>query len=405
MTPLLSIVIITAIALAGSVFFNRFHISSWWMKGLAYSGLLYVLMGCLSGPEVLHILTVKVLDGLNILVTLVLGWVGFLVGLQTKYRGLKRFPLKYYLNGFINYLIAFVLSFTLLSLTSYLLKLNFLEIRDIFILSLTGAISSPIIIGSLLKNERVHAKLSYWLQFNAAFDNLLGVVSIGIWFSLFTYLKLDGQAGIKILRVVIPLLVAGMGYIIYRTLFDLLKSRQERLILNLGSLLVVVGTAYYYGQSILFVSFVFGSILANSRINTRALYRSVQDIEKPLYILLLFFAGAYFSVSPSKNLILLIGLYFGTHFISKIFMGPISNRSHLIREKVPVWIGIGNIGMGGLSLAMIIEYFLLSGAGPNGLLLSVLILSILINDLIAFRYLQGVVVIGSRVKKNLLSIK
>ena len=110
MTSLLSIVLIVLLAFAGSVVFKKIRIRSTLFESIAYTGILYIVLGYLLSPNVFGVFNQNILNDLNILFALVLGWAGFLVGLQAKLTGMLRFPPMYFRYTITNTLLVFLLS-------------------------------------------------------------------------------------------------------------------------------------------------------------------------------------------------------------------------------------------------------------------------------------------------------
>ena len=84
MTPLLSIILLFIIAYAGFTLYKKFGVSQFWLKLLVDSGSLHLFIGIIVGPYLLQLISSEILSQLNFLVALVLGWAGFLIGLQVK---------------------------------------------------------------------------------------------------------------------------------------------------------------------------------------------------------------------------------------------------------------------------------------------------------------------------------
>jgi hypothetical protein len=59
------------------------------------SGLIYVFLGLSLGKSGLNVLSPAVLEGLKPLISLGLGWIGFIFGFQLEYKYLRRFPQNY----------------------------------------------------------------------------------------------------------------------------------------------------------------------------------------------------------------------------------------------------------------------------------------------------------------------
>ncbi len=383
MTSLLSIVVLVLLAYTGSRFILKWKIQNTFLKSIAFTGIIYITLGYLLSSKALNIVTVEITEQLKIVFALVLGWAGFLIGLQTKFSGLKRFPVKYYRYSALGFLIGFAVTFLLLYgiLNKWLLYT--IDFHSLLILSLAGAVTSPIMVAVVVRDHRVQARLSHLLQFNAAFDNLLGVLMIGIIVLANAFLVQD-SVYLTVLHGIIVLAVSIVAAGIYASLTKEKISAEENFLYVIGLLLFVVGSALYFGMSILLASMIFGIVTANISGDTRRLYQNIQQLEKPMYILLLIFAGLNLHLDVNYTLLF---LFFLVHIFAKLIAEYTANYSLGREERHEGWLGFGNIGMGGLSLAIILDFNLIYG-GPFPELLLIIITALFFQDGIALQYLE-----------------
>ena len=178
MTPLLSLILLVLIAYIGAVFLHNIKTSSSIFKGITNSGIIYLLLGYVIGPNGLLVLDKKVLTDLSLVIAFVLGWTGFIIGLQINAKQMLRFPPAYYWKT----LFIFSISFLFLTSGIFVINLfiyNILTLSEIVVLSIAGSISSPLLIGLLKKDYKIRGKLIHFLQFHSAYDNMVSIVIIG----------------------------------------------------------------------------------------------------------------------------------------------------------------------------------------------------------------------------------
>jgi len=384
MTSLLSIVILVILAYSGSLIFQKITIKNTFLKSITFTGILYIILGFLLSPSVMNIFNPGVIEQLNIIFALVLGWAGFLIGLQTKTSGLKRFPVQYYRYSTINYLIVFGITYGLLYLILNLFLQQKINVQSLLVLSLAGAVTSPIMLAVVIRDNRVRARLAHLLQFQAAYDNLLGVFTIGIIVLVVVLLGKEPFLIVAI-RGVVVLVVSIVTALVYRFLARDNINEEESFLYIIGLLLFLVGIALYLGMSILMASLIFGIVIANTIKNTRKLYHSIQQIEKPMYILLLIYVGI--NISFQVNYLIIIS-FFIIHIVAKIVAEYFANYTLKKNERHSGLLGFGSIGMGGLSLAIILDYYLANAGHTNEGLLLTIIIALLLQDGMALKYLE-----------------
>jgi Kef-type K+ transport system membrane component KefB len=390
MTALLSLVLLVFIAYLGSIFFQKVKISKPWIKCLACTGSLYLLLGYLIGPNLFNVFNKEISQQLNVLYALVLGWIGFLIGLQANVKSIKRFQKEYFRFATINIIIALVISFIALYQSFHLLDRFFNE-TEIFILAIAGAVTSPIMIAVISREYKLSGRVSYLLQFAAAFDNMLGIILVGLVMSYTNDISFLNIYNPGVLIIFVSIIIGTIASYLFCLLSRDMKTDQEIFLLVLGLLLFIVGIAFYLKQSLLFISFVFGFGIANLPVNAKKIYLSIQQVERPLYILLLIFVGANLKFE-SKEYWFYLAVFMAVNLFAKMISGYFANFSMSQNSRIHKTIGMANLSMGGLSLAIILDFHLTNVSGYSQLLLFILAVSLVINDIISFKYLEKKIV-------------
>jgi len=356
MTPLLGIIFLFILAYIGSFLYERYHLATGWTKVLLYSGSLNLVIGYLIGPHFFGLLSDAIIGKLYVLVALVLGWAGFLIGLQAKVSELKRFQSTYYLYSGLNFLLTFFGLFFILFFMDLVFKLN-LDLPVIILLAILGTVSSPILVGLLKEKLNLRGPLIHLIQFSVALDNMVGVICFGL---VTLFIKQFFYKDVHILVMIFGsfLFSLFMSWLFYKISIMIDNLHQFFLVL-IGFVLVIVGVALNLNQSVLLISFIFGVVLTNLPVDTRKLYQSIDNAEKPLYYLMMIFIGAIIGkIGIEDLLIVLIMVVF--RLAIKYLAGNFARfplrtlRIHYSR------IGLPKIGMGGIALAMALDFHLSS---------------------------------------------
>ena len=381
MTPLLSFIILLIIAYIGSVIYTKIKVESIWLKGFSYSGSIYLVIGFLIGPNLLGLLTEDIIRQLNVLVGFVLGWTGFLIGLQVKRSEMKKYPKSYFLFSSLNFLIVFCSVFVILTL-AIVFDLFHIKTVHIAVISIITAVSSPILIGVLKHDFKLRGRIIHLLQFSVAFDNILAIIFFGVFLMTFDH-DLNYIITEFIFVVVTILLILIISWIFYSLTKQIENIRQFFLIL-IGSLIIIVGIALNLNISILFTSFIFGIIVTNLPVNIRKLYQSIINVEKPLYYLMLIFIG---SSITNLNLLLFIvlGIFVVVRYLLKYVAGYIARLPIIHAERPVSTIGFAYIGIGGIGLAIALDFYLANITETSVIILVLVSGMLLINDFFALK--------------------
>jgi len=395
MTSLLTILILVSLSFLGSYIFSKLKSDNAFINSAAYTGIFYILMGVILGPHAADIINQLIMNELSILYSLVLGWAGFLIGLQTNLKGLRRFSRQFYLYSASNILVVILVTFFLFIAVNNYFNWNY-GILSLFILTISGAVTSPILFGYFVRDYRVFPESSYLLQFNSAFDNIIGVILFGIILAAGNIVSNAGQAGIELL---FAFGISIIAIAVYYYLSKEFKNEEEKFLLLIGLLLIVDGAALYFNQSVIFMSYIFGFGLANAHIKTRGLLRDINQLEKPMYILLLIFVGANLTYSSPMYFAVFL-FFFLIHLAGKLFSGWLTN--HALPEKLRLGplMGMGNLGLGGLSLAMILDFHLIKQSAETSIFLFAIVITLFIQDTMSWYYLRKVLVKNPRKVKR-----
>ena len=395
MTPLLTLVLLVVIAFLGALVFKKYKLDNPIINSLAYTGSLYFVLGYILGPAVLDFINQKIIKELSVLYALVLGWAGFLIGLQANVKKMRRFPFKYYAYSLSNILIVLFISFGTLIVYSFYVGGGW-GIVDLLVLSIAGMITSPIIFGIIFRDYRVVPEAMHILQFNSAFDNLVGVVAFG---AVIAFASINTGLGTLGFALLFSVVIALIAVAIYYFLSPELESAEERFLLLLGLLFVVDGVALYFNQSLIFLSFLFGFGLANAPVKTRGLLQDITKLEKPMYVLLLIFVGVNLNFTNQSILPLLL-LFFIIHLFSKIIAGYSSQFMLSQKYRFGTFNGMANIGLGGLSLAMILDFYLTTQSTEGQILLIAVTFTLVFQDAASWHYLRKTIVKKEKKQKN-----
>jgi len=379
MTPLFGILILFLLAYIGAFLYQRYHLSTGWAKVLLYSGSLNLVIGYLIGPHFFGLLSDAIIGKLYVLVGLVLGWAGFLIGLQAKRSELKRFQSTYYFYSSSNFLISFAGILSFIILIDYIYSLS-LDIPVIILTTILGTVSSPILVGLLKEKYKLRGPFIHLIQFSVALDNMVGVICFGLTM-LFVNQYFFKDVQIFSLIFGSFLFSAFMSWLFYKISIVIDNLHQFFLVL-IGFVLVIVGVALNLNQSVLLISFLFGVVLTNLPVDTRKLYQSIDNAEKPLYYLMMIFVGAIIGKINVEHLFFIFILV-TVRIVLKYLAGNLARfpfRSLNIHDSR---IGLSKIGMGGIALAMALDFHLSSQNAISQFILLVVSAMAIINVIIS----------------------
>ena len=172
-----------------------------------------------------------------------------------------------------------------------------------------------------------------------------------------------------------------MSWLFYK-ISILIDNLHQFFLILIGFLLVVVGVALNLNQSVLLISFLFGLVLTNLPVDTRKLYQSIDSAEKPLYYLMMIFIGAIVGEVILEYLLIVFCMVV-LRLLIKYLAGNLARYPFESFKNHDARIGLPKIGMGGIALAMALDFHLSSQNEFSQILLFIVSTMALINVVIS----------------------
>ncbi len=351
---------------------------------LFLSGLVYIFLGLYLGKMGLNILSPQVLADLTPLLSLGLGWIGFLFGFQFESRYLRCFPKKYiglsFLKSFFVLLLVYVVIFFLLK-ELYFEQQLFLLFGIAIAFGLLATINSPTLLNAASFALSIKGDYCYLARFLTSVSGFWGVLGLSLVFSFWHYPFFEFRIILKgsILFLISTIVPIVLGFLFYR-LTKKRTSEQDILVYLLGFIFFISGAAFYFNLSPLYVSMVMGIAYSNLTKIQERLYPLLLSVEKPLYIVFLILIGALWEFRFDINIVLLIFVFLCSRIIGYVsLMRPLR---FLLKFPLPLpsLFGFSFLSFGGLGVAFAVSLKLAYPMELTEVFLSVALISIIVSD-------------------------
>jgi Kef-type K+ transport system membrane component KefB len=122
-----------------------------------------------------------------------------------------------------------------------------------------------------------------------------------------------------------------------------------------GTIVIASGASYYLNLSPIFTSMVLGFILANTGKAHRDVSRLLETTERPVYLMLLIFAGAAWSPG-SPTLLFVVPAFIAVRLVAKLAGGWVGGRVAASQELDTPNMGSALLALGGLGVAIAVNY-------------------------------------------------
>jgi len=388
MKALFAVIVLTALALVGS---RRAFVSGKLPFAVQtfFTGAEFIVIGLLLGSDFLNVIDDTTLGLLRPFVCVILGWVGFLFGLQFDRRTMNSLPRGYVAVSAVEGVVTLA---AVLPVAWYLLMKSTNATPDVIAiaavtLAASAACSGLTALVLVEKRGRPGSRPSTTLLRSiSSLDPAVGVIAAGVGLSLFAVHPFDAVSFPMTLQwLVISVCLGSVTAWIFVSLSLTRTSQAELTVYLLGTIALAGGVAFALHLSALFVSFVCGLVVANLT-HVGSIRGRVMTImahgDRFLYLLLLVLAGAYWKL-PDIRMLFAALVYVGVRLVGKVAGGYLSTRRLARHHAVPPLIGLGLVSQGGMGLAIIVEFQLVVDQPLTEAVMSVAILAIIINEFLA----------------------
>jgi len=350
------------------------------------TGTEFLFLGLLLGAQFLNLLNTETLRGLEPIGALLLGWIGLLFGFQFEIAKLQRFPLDFFKAAILESLLTFVLVFFSVYYTLPL----FFEIPEVkhIVLSLTLSAAAACTAQTglaLLAPDFIdqHRKTTGLLRYVSSIDGLSALLIFGMVF-FFRKSSITGFSWVGDLAlgtVFILIISAGLVFL-YIVFMSSHRDESELALLVIAMAVLTSGVASILHFSPLVANFFVGFCLVNLCRQKERLFKILVGVEKPVYLLLLVFIGAYWKLD-SMWLVVLAAAYCFCRFVGKFLGGVIVTRLSPEMNDYPPHLGFGLLDQGGLSLAILFDFQQGISCDVSTSVISLALLSIIFNEFLS----------------------
>ncbi|HEV2148896.1 MAG TPA: hypothetical protein VGR37_15935 [Longimicrobiaceae bacterium] len=371
------------------------HVASGWLarRFLIVSGAEYLLLGILLGPQVSGLIGADVFGGFAPFLTLALGWVGVVVGAQFYLPELVRIPAAQYRIAFFEALLTLAaVSAALTPIFFWLFPTTPLEaVIPAVALGAVATGSAPTGIALVARRLGGQGQVVRQLQLTTAIDALVAIVAFSL---LLTVSHAPPAGNVRPPTATEWAVISVAIGVVGGTLFHLFLGEErkvDRLFIGLaGATILASGAAAYLGLSPLLPTMLIGAILANTSGNRDEIRRALGMVERPLYFVLLIFAGAAWAPSTRAWLLPVLA-FLAVRTLGKVGGGYLAARLNGAHGVLGWGWGRALLGQGGLAVAIALNYMLQGETPAVNVVFTAVLVSVLLTDVASARIAEGVV--------------
>jgi len=317
----------------------------------------YILVGLLLGHSGLNILPSSLVDAFSPLINIALALIGFMVGGELKYEIFRRYGWQFFSILLCEGILAMV---TVTGLVWFWTGNPAIAI-------LLGALSSataPAATVDVLWEYKSRGPVTTTILAIVALDDGLGLILYGFAFAvaqaLFTGSGISaGAVVLEPLREILSSLALGCaaGFLLDR-LLSLIKKEEDRLVMNLGGVLLAAGLAILFDVSLIMTAMAAGCWLANTpNYRNEKSFETVKAFTPPIYTLFFVLVGARLKLSllpqlGGIGLLYVLGRTSGK-WIGAYLGARLSGAAATVRK----YLGLALFSQAGVALGLALQVF------------------------------------------------
>jgi Kef-type K+ transport system membrane component KefB len=312
----------------------------------------YLIAGLLFGPSVLNVISADMVDNLNIISDIALGFIAFSIG--------SEFNLKYFKKvGIAPILIATFESFGAIFLVAGTLILLHFDFKLSIMLGAIAAATAPAQTIAVINQYRAKGSLTSMLISVVAIDDATALIGFGFATTIVKLMSSSKEFNLAlsilspIYEIVISFVIgAGIG-IIMKLLFRWFKKPSNRICIIISLILFTYWSSVMLGGSPLLACMSLGGILVNIFSDIDKVIAVTEAFSPPILMLFFVVSGAGFQISALKG-IGVIGLIYvlvrvAGKWLGAWFGGVVTKQE----EKICKYLGPTLMPQAGVALGLV----------------------------------------------------
>ena len=362
---------------------------------LVLAGVQFLLLGYLLGPEFPWVPALNDLSSIFPVIALAAGWVGLLRGTQFDADELRASTGATWSILLLHHVLAGVLT----GGVAYWFFMNgFLGDVDprsagvcASVIGCCAAADSAAPFDLLGRRYLIQGNLAPLLSRAARFGDVLVIIAFSVVFAVF-HGNSEGTSDAAEWWLITLGLGAGLGAL-FTPFMGADESENGRFLALVGIITFASGAAYFLRLSPLAVNVVLGVFLVNLSKSGRSIRATLQSTEKPMALVLMILAGALWKPSPWLPTLVGLVAFVGLRLLGKSMGSWIGARGSDLRRDLYR----GLLAHGSVTVAMAVSFRLVYErvfpASPAiDVAYSVILGSVILNDLVAPRVLRALLV-------------
>ncbi len=382
---IIGLIVIAVIAIFGSrTFEKKTNIPDLFSRFFS-NGLVYLILGFAMGPSLLGLIDTKLISQLSPVITVGLFWIGFLFGINLKFKDLKRITAPVYIlalgQAFFVLLVIAPLFMVLFRYFSAEVGLFYVMASAITLAACASGTGQATLL-RLSKSRNFRGPTAQVSIVSATLDDIPAIITAGL-VTFFLHLNIPGQPNLPgVGWAALGIGISLLGGFVIGVLFDYVNNEQSRILVVIGVMAIGGGLSAYLNLSPLFIGAVMGMTYVNLTDRDDKVFEIVTRYESTLYVLFLLLVGGMVHIKL-ENLLIYTGIYVVVRIFAKFAGSSLFNVKSEKSPKASPLIGLTLLSQGGMAIALAIHFMTVYNSPLTDTVVSVVIFGILLSEFFA----------------------
>ncbi len=324
----------------------------------------YLVVGLIIGPSCFNLLTNETIEIFSLIVTIALGFIAFSIGGEFKLKSLKKLGKSVFIITFSQGFAAMLL--VDIALVAIFLLMNQYNKENLALSIVLGAISTataPAATLMVIKQYKARGPVTDTLLPVVALDDAIGLMLFSISFAIAKVFATGDQITVMnilvypLLEIVVSILIGGIIGAILAFAVKFFKSRANRLILMITSVLLGVAMCELFekmpfGLSSLLVCMMIGAVFCNLCGQSLAIMDGCERWTPPLFMLFFILSSAELELKLLISIGVVGVVYIIARSLGKYFGAFIGAKAVHANHNVTKYLGLALLPQAGVAIGM-----------------------------------------------------
>ncbi|MGB8331377.1 MAG: hypothetical protein WCE62_14725 [Polyangiales bacterium] len=368
---------------------------------LVVSGAEYLLLGFLLGPAFPAIHALDNVAGLLPVIALAAGWVGLLRGTDFDFASLQKLDPATWRVVFLHHLLPGVTvgfgAYYFFTDSGWVVSASRDAALSAAALACFAAADSTEPFDLLARRYEISGRLAPLLRNGTRLGDILVILAFGLIFCVFHENAPQARIYSPSLWAWVTVLLGGALGFLFSLFLAGDESDNSRFLALVGIIAFASGGAYFLELSPLAVNLWMGFVLVNFARGGQLLHTTLESTERPMAIVLMVFAGALWEPTELWPTLIALGAFLVARTGAKWLASAIAGWGGSLRKDL----FRGLLAHGDVTLAMAVSFRLVYEGDAAKIAYSVVLGSMILNDLIAPRLLRGLLADEGEIQREI----